>query len=101
MPLDRGERRQFRSSFPGASDRFDRRRASPITPPSWLTAMFWCSTEAARQDHILDRRDGRGEIGCRVKDDPGLLDEVAGLVECPVVMLGGSSHGSWLCRPKC
>jgi glycyl-tRNA synthetase beta chain len=32
---------------------------------------------------------------------PGLLAEVAGLVEWPVVLMGEIGEASWACRPRC
>ncbi len=39
--------------------------------------------------------------GLRVKEDAGLLDEVAGLVEWPVVRLGRIEPRSWRCPARC
>ena len=41
----------------------------------------------------------RARTGLRLKDD-GLLDEVAGLVEWPVVLVGTIDEPSWTCRPR-
>ena len=38
--------------------------------------------------------------GLTVVEDSGLLDEVVGLVEWPVVLLGGSTPRTWTCLPK-
>ena len=37
----------------------------------------------------------------RVRHDPGLLGELAGLVEWPVCCSAGSSSASWTCRRRC
>ena len=42
-----------------------------------------------------------GEAQVALKNDDGLLDEVAGLVEWPVPMLGTIDRSSWTCRRRC
>ncbi len=58
--------------------------------------------DAARRRQIIE--DGLARLaaaeGLRVKDDPGLLDEVTGLVEWPVVLIGRIDPDSMVLPPE-
>ena len=78
-----------------------RSRASPTTPAK-LGRRIVVLDPAERKEIILDGAHTLcAEAQVALEDDEGLLDEVAGLVEWPVPLLGTSMRSSWTCRRRC
>jgi glycyl-tRNA synthetase beta chain len=55
-----------------------------------------------RRRDMIDRdlKERSAKVGLKVKDDPGLLDEVTGLVEYPVVLMGTIDRESMALPPE-
>ena len=100
-------RHHARPSLHGAGAR-SRSRASPTTWPSCATAKVILDRCGAPSHRSPPRcESSRQAQGLALADDPGLLDEVTGLVEWPVPLLGGIDarvHGPaarGAGRPRC
>ena len=104
---------------PAADRRYVFERSHPGATASWRRHRSTVTSFADYRDKlraayvILDRADRKTMItGPRPKnwprpqglhadrDDPALLDEVAGLVEWPVVYAGASTRPSWTCPTR-